>query len=162
MLVLFFLQAAFTLAIEPGTYLIQDYEGRFLGIRPDPGSIPPLDVIVHLFEHGHPFVDKWQVKAQDGELVISTHNPSGQFSLIIKHGIVFVSAEKMPELWSVNSVSGDRYVIKLPNSNEVFTSLQSGAFVQLQPSNGKDDQKWNFIRIERELYHSNHFCQQES
>ncbi|KAG0333451.1 hypothetical protein BG000_009152 [Podila horticola] len=163
-LALFFLQVAFVLAIEPGTYFIQDFEGRFLGVGPVPRSTPPPDVPVRLFESIHPFADRWEVKAQDGEVVISTRNPSGQFNLITKHGIVFASAQKTPELWSVNSAGGGRQVIKLPYSDEVFTSLQSGAPVQLLPSDGQDEQKWTFIRIDRENdYHrgsTNRFCRQ--
>ncbi|KAF9302312.1 hypothetical protein BG003_002435 [Podila horticola] len=165
-LALFFLQVAFVLAIEPGTYFIQDFEGRFLGVGPVPRSTTPPDVPVRLFKSIHPFADRWEVKAQDGEVVISTRNPSGQFNLIAGHGLVLASAEKTPELWSVNSAGGGRQVIKLPYNDEVFTSVPGPvpALVRLLPSEGQEEQLWTFIRIESESnYHrgpTNRFCLQ--
>ncbi|KAG0333452.1 hypothetical protein BG000_009153, partial [Podila horticola] len=126
-LALFLLQVAFVLAIEPGTYLIQDFTGRFLTVGPVPG---PPEVPVRLSGRG----DRWEVKAQDGEVVISTRSPFGQFNLITSRGLVVASALKTPELLSVNSAGGNRQVIKLPNSDEVFTSIPSNDLVRLFPS----------------------------
>ncbi|KAF9304807.1 hypothetical protein BG003_001541 [Podila horticola] len=133
-LALFFLQVAFALAIEPGTYLIQDFTGRFLGVGRAPG---PPEVPVRLFDRGSVIPERWEVKAQDGEVVISTRSPFGQFNLITSRGLVFASALKTPELLSVNSAGGNRQVIKLPNSDEVFTSIPYDDIVRLQPSEGQ-------------------------
>ncbi|KAF9310923.1 hypothetical protein BG003_007958, partial [Podila horticola] len=142
---------AFVLAIEPGTYLIQDFTGRSL-------ATGPPDAPVRLSERG----DRWEVKAQDGGLVISTRSQFGQLSVVIRDGIVFASAQKKPELLSVNSAGDGRQVIKLPNSDDLFTSVPFDALVRLQRAEGQIGQLWTFIPIDRELYHRNRFCQQES
>ncbi|KAF9312477.1 hypothetical protein BG003_006267, partial [Podila horticola] len=146
--------------------LVQDYTDRFLGVGEDQRKYPHPDVPVRLFERGDECVDRWEVETLDGELMIWTRHPFGQFNLVAMQGFVFASDQNSPEFWSVNSAGGDKQVIKILDSDEVFTSAPGPrpgpAFVRLRPAEDQVEQLWTFIPIDRELYHRNRFCQQGS
>ncbi|KAG0332345.1 hypothetical protein BG000_010103 [Podila horticola] len=159
------LQVAIAKAIESGIYVIQDGNGRELGIGPIPHIFPPPDVPVRVFERGSHWVEKWQVEeAKDGALTITAVQRNQlPYKIVTKGDYVFASTEKAADTWSVTSVGGGQVDIKVPNKDEVFTT---GKYefdpVTLQHAQGLPSQKWTFIRIDRELYHRNRFCGQEA
>ncbi|KAG0361929.1 hypothetical protein BG005_007116, partial [Podila minutissima] len=154
-LALLFLQVALALSIEPGTYYIESDDGLLLSVGPVPLIYPPPDVPVRLFERGSPFDSKWEVRStEDGGLLISTRSSIPQFDyrIVNRNGEVYVSAtQKTPQIWSVTSVGGGQFDIKLPYEDEVFTSdYESFPQVTLQAAEGLPNQKWNFIRVDRD------------
>ncbi|KAG0059899.1 hypothetical protein BGZ92_006839, partial [Podila epicladia] len=166
-LALFILQVAFALIIEPGTYYIESDDGRVLSIGPIPFVYPPPDVPVRLLERDSRLISKWEVKpAANGAVEITTRGDYGEFEYKIirgEHNWVFASTQKAPQPWSVTSVGGRQFGIQLPNEDEVFTSHEySFPQVTLEPSEGLPDQKWTFIRIDRDNNYrrgsTNRFC----
>ncbi|KAF9299617.1 hypothetical protein BGZ74_008840 [Mortierella antarctica] len=158
------LQVAIVKAIDNGIYLIEDIYGGRLGLGAIPDIYPRPDVPVRVFERDSHFVEHWKVKnADDGALTISVANGGAHdgYKIIAEGDYVFASTEKHADTWSVTSVGGDQVQIKVPYKDEVFTTGHY-EFVTLQPAQGLPSQKWNFIRIDRELYHRNRFCVQES
>ncbi|KAG0032638.1 hypothetical protein BGZ81_010362, partial [Podila clonocystis] len=164
-LALLFLQVAIAQAIEPGRYLIENNERLFLGVGPIPRNRLP-EVPVHLFSRHSPFVDIWDVKkGDDGGLLISTNSQGETFSLVNYDKGIFASALKSPELWAVTSAGENRVQIKAPNGDKVFTSVPDDEHqVQLQPAEGRDEQKWRFVPVERDNNYyrgsTNRFCRQ--
>ncbi|KAG0037738.1 hypothetical protein BGZ82_001929 [Podila clonocystis] len=164
-LALFVIQAAIVLAIEPGKYLIENNEGFVLGVGPIPRNRLP-EVPVRLFPSSSHFGDIWDVKrGDDGALLISTHSQSETFSLVNYGKGIFASSLKAPELWTITSVGNDKVEIKSPNSDEVFTSKPYEQYpVQLRPAEGRDEQKWKFVPVERDDNYyrgsTNRFCRQ--
>ncbi|KAF9321458.1 hypothetical protein BG006_002612, partial [Podila minutissima] len=106
--------------------------------------------------------------AADGGLLISTRTdiPQFHYSFVNRHGAIYVSTtQKAPQIWSVSSVGGGQFDIKLPYEDKVFTSEEdSFPQVTLQAAEGLPNQKWNFIRVDRDNnYHRgsiNRFCRQ--
>ncbi|KAG0037737.1 hypothetical protein BGZ82_001928 [Podila clonocystis] len=150
-------------AIEPGKYLIEN-NGHHLGL----GSIPrdgSPEVVVILTPRDSPLVEIRGVKsAGDGTFRISTQFRSREFSILNLKNRVFASPHKAPELWAITSVGDGQVEIKLPYSNEVFTSPTFAYTpVLLMPAEGRDQQKWRFIPVERDNYYrgsNNRFCRQ--
>ncbi|KAF9371176.1 hypothetical protein CPB97_002187 [Podila verticillata] len=160
------LQVVVAQAIPNGLYLIQDVDSRkFLGIGPTPHVYPPIDAAVRLFPEGDRFVQPWRVEeAEDGAVIISAagNSPKG-YNIVSMEGDVFVSARKEPELWAVESAGQGEVVIKLPYENKVFTSYPyEFPQIVLRPAEGLPNQRYRFVRIDRELYRSNRFNVQES
>ncbi|KAF9382064.1 hypothetical protein CPB97_007362 [Podila verticillata] len=159
------LQVVVAKAIESGTYLIQDTDsGLFLGIGPVPTIFPPPDVPVRLFPEGHHFVEKWNVKeTHDGALTIFAGRGSPQdYKIVPKGDYVFVSAQKAPEAWAVESAGEGNVQIKLPFQDRVFTTeLNNFHPITLQRAQGLPTQRYKFIRIDRAHYR-NRFYNQES
>ncbi|KAG0032639.1 hypothetical protein BGZ81_010363 [Podila clonocystis] len=160
-LALLFLQVAIAQAIEPGKYLIENNQGFLLGVGPT--DLPELPV--RLFPRHSRLGDVWDVKrGEHGNLLISTRNRFGEFKLVNLRDGVFASIFKEPEFWAITSVGHDLVEIKLPYSDRVFTSeLNAPVQVQLQPAEGRDEQKWKFVPIERDNNYrgsTNRFCRQ--
>ncbi|KAF9328162.1 hypothetical protein BG006_008608 [Podila minutissima] len=157
------LQVAIVKAIDNGIYLIEDNYGGRLGLGAIPDIFPRPDVPVRVFERDSHFVEHWKVKkADDGALTISVASGAHDGYKIIANGdYVFASTEKNADTWSVTSVGGHQVEIKVPYKDEVFTTGHY-EFVTLQHAQGLPSQKWSFIRTDRELYHRNRFCVQES
>ncbi|KAF9366674.1 hypothetical protein CPB97_006737, partial [Podila verticillata] len=156
--------------IPSGMYVIEDVNsGKFLGIGPTPLVYPLPDVPVRLFQRGHPFVERWLVEgAEDGAVIISAagNSPKG-YKIVTKEDAVFVSTQKEPQLLAVEPAGMGEVVIKLPNEDRVFTSLLYSSpdklpEIFLQPAEGLPNQRYRFLRIDRDLYRSNRFNVQES
>ncbi|KAG0030661.1 hypothetical protein BGZ82_007329 [Podila clonocystis] len=160
------LQVAVAKAIESGIYVIQDEFGLELGLGPIPLVYPPPDVPVRVFKKGSHWVDQWKVEKSDhGALTITNvHGGDDAYRIIAKGDTVFASTQKSTDdKWSVTSVGGSQVEIKVPYKDEVFTTgREQFDIVTLQHAQGLPRQKWNFIRIDRELYHRNRFCDQEA
>ncbi|KAF8953201.1 hypothetical protein BGZ52_001014 [Haplosporangium bisporale] len=163
------LQVVVAQTIQNGIYLIEDIDsGKFLGIGPTPHVYPPIDTPVRLFEYRDPFVQHWRVKeAKDGAVIISAarDSPPG-YNIVTKGDYIIVSTEKEPELWAVESAGRDEVQIKLPFNDKVFTSYPgSNPFdskIVLQPAQGLPNQRYRFVRLDRNLYRSTRFNVQES
>ncbi|KAF9375339.1 hypothetical protein CPB97_011521 [Podila verticillata] len=161
------LQVVVAQFIETGTYVIQDTSsGLYLGIGPVPRTFPSVDVPVRLFPEGHYFVEKWNVKKDDnGAFTISSKQgvPQGYAIVSDYAGNVIVSVRKAPEAWAVQPAGEGNVQIKLPFQDEVFTTNEDKDIpITLQPAQGLDSQKYRFVRVDRQLYHSNRFYNQES
>ncbi|KAF8986574.1 hypothetical protein BGZ52_008559 [Haplosporangium bisporale] len=163
------LQVVVAQTIQKGIYLIQDTDsGKFLGIGPTPHIYPPIDTPVRLFNERDPFVQHWRVEeAKDGAVIISAAGSSPQgYNIVSKGDYVFVSAQKEPELWAVESSGQGEVQVKLPFNDKVFTSYPgSSPFdskILLEPAQGSRNQRYRFVRLDRELYHGNRFYNQES
>ncbi|KAF9368967.1 hypothetical protein CPB97_004037, partial [Podila verticillata] len=149
------LQVVAAQIIPRGIYAIEDVNsGKFLGIGPTPDVYPPLDA---------PRVEE----TKGGTVIISaTVNSPPGYNIVSKEGAVFASARKEPQLLAVESAGQNEVVIKLPNKDEVFTSYPSSnpkfPEIFLQPANGSRNQRYRFLRVDRDLYHGNRFYNQES
>ncbi|KAF9312546.1 hypothetical protein BG003_006161 [Podila horticola] len=154
--------------IETGTYLIQDFEGNFLGVGPVHPIYPPPDVPARLLPPSV-YAQRWLVRQNDDNtLTISVGKGyPDDYKLVSRDDVVFVSAQKDPEPWSVTSVGDNKVEIKSPYEDSVFTAepYHREEQVRLRPARGLPNQKWNFIRVDREnIYHRgsrNRFCKQE-
>ncbi|KAF9367344.1 hypothetical protein CPC16_006609, partial [Podila verticillata] len=140
----------------------------FLGIDSTPDVYPPIDTPVRLFNERTPFVQHWRVEeAKDGAVIISAarNSPPG-YNIVTRGDYVFVSTEKEPELWAVESAGPGESQIKLPFNDKVFTSYPgSSPFdskIVLQPAHGLPNQRYRFVRLDRNLYRSTRFNVQES
>ncbi|KAF9013012.1 hypothetical protein CPC16_008440 [Podila verticillata] len=157
------LQVVVAKVIESGTYLIQDTDsGLYLGLDPIPATYPPRDVPVRLFPKGHYFVEKWNVKkTHDGALTIfAGHGSPQNYKIVSKGDYVFVSAQKAPEAWAVESAGEDNVQIKLPYQDRVFTTTHDVySPITLQPARGLPNQRYKFIRIDREHYRNRFYNQ---
>ncbi|KAG0084566.1 hypothetical protein BGZ92_009764 [Podila epicladia] len=148
-LALLFLQVTFALSIEPGTYYIENDDGLVLSIGPIPRVYPPPDVRVRLLERGSRDVNTWKAKlAEDGGVVTMARGKYSEYRTTRGDANqVFMSIQKAPQTWSVNSVVGGKFVgIKLPNDNKVIIPTKI-RFLQatLQLADGLPDQKREFI-----------------
>ncbi|KAG0080176.1 hypothetical protein BGZ93_003003, partial [Podila epicladia] len=159
------LQVAIVKAIENGIYVIEDSFGHGLGLGPIPHIYPPPDVPVRIFDRGSHFVEHWKVQnVANGDVIISgVRRGHEDYKIVSKGDYVYVSTQKHDDAWSVTSAGGNQVDIKVPYKDEVFTTgIVEHDIVTLQHSQGLPTQKWNFIRIDRELYQRNRFCVQES
>lgn len=167
-LCLLFLQVVIARSIETGTYLIVDNQGYYLGLGPVNPIYPAPDVPARLFASGT-HAAHWHVKkTNDGAVTISLgQGLSNEYKLVAKGDYVFASAQKAPQAWSVTSAGDFKYDIQLPYKDELFTAHPLKEHqVTLEHAQGKPNQKWSFIRIDRGTnYHrgsTNRFCKQEA
>ncbi|KAG0277961.1 hypothetical protein BGZ95_005010 [Linnemannia exigua] len=139
--------------IKSGTYLIQDVKGAFLGIGPVPDVNPLPDTPVRLFEQDSRFVQRWLVKEQNGAFAISMgHGRPDDYKIVPKGDFVIVTTEKNTDVWSLESSDEKEVVIRSPYSDLVFTTDNDHFQLTLQPDQGLAEQRFRFIRIERDVY----------
>ncbi|KAG0030550.1 hypothetical protein BGZ81_002507 [Podila clonocystis] len=151
--------------IETGTYVIQDFEGNYLGI-PSAPVFPPPDVPAELYRTRR-HAQKWFVREDEGGVIISAgRGYLEEYKLVTRGDVVYASFRKEPATWAVTSVGDNKVEIKSPYQDSVFTSEPDSRFqVRVRPAEGAPNQKWNFIAIDRDEYSHrgsrNRFCKQE-
>ncbi|KAG0041589.1 hypothetical protein BGZ83_001603 [Gryganskiella cystojenkinii] len=148
------LQVVAARVLSTGTYMIEDCDGKLLGIGPVPPVYPPMDVPVRLFDRGSPFAERWLVREMDdGVFVISAgHGRPEDYKIVARNDAVFVSAVKTAETWSLDMSSKKDVIIRAPHSNNVFTVEENDQYapLKLRQDEGQNNQRFKFIRIDRD------------
>ncbi|GJJ73088.1 hypothetical protein EMPS_05446 [Entomortierella parvispora] len=142
--------------IEPGTYLIQTIDDKYLSIGPVPPVIPPLDIPARL--SARPRDHLWEVRpADDGGYTIREvqrrrrGEPTNVYGLNRNEDeAVILSARKAPQSWAVDSAGEGLFTIGVVNQDSLATVNEDEyPPIILQPANGSPDQRWRFVRVDR-------------
>ncbi|GJJ73081.1 hypothetical protein EMPS_05439 [Entomortierella parvispora] len=140
--------------IEPGLYVIQTLDNKFLSIGPVPPVFPPHDVPAQLTTNPHE-VEIWDVRpAGDGGYTIRQRQRGDSkmtYGLNQDEGrAVIVSAMKAPQSWAVDYAGDGRFTIGVVNQDNLVT-VNGREFppVVLRPANGSPDQRWRFVQMDR-------------
>ena len=142
--------------IEPGRYLILTEDNRFLSIGPVPLVYPPIDVPVRLLDRRFQN-EAWDLREVEGGFTIrQPGNRRDVYGLIRqKDGAVFASATSKPQTWAVNNAGSGLFTIGVANDDLLFTQTPDKfPQVVLEPADGSDVQRWQFIRIDRDDLHA--------
>ncbi|GJJ73086.1 hypothetical protein EMPS_05444 [Entomortierella parvispora] len=138
--------------IEPGLYIIETLDDRFLSIGPVPPIYPPVDVPVRL-SNSPPLEEIWDVRpVDDGGYTIRQRGDSKMtYGLNQDQGkAVIVSARKAPQSWAVNNAGDGLFTIGVVNQDSLVTvNREEFPPVVLRPANGSPDQHWRFVRVDR-------------